>query len=97
MVTIIPRITADATAPPAPWMKRAAISIPWLGASAQASDASVKTASPIEEDPPLADQVAEPPGEQQQAAERDQIGVDDPGEVRLREAEVVLDRRAARR
>ena len=35
----------------------------------------------------------EPPGEQQQAAERDQVGVHDPGEARLREAEVLLDRR----
>jgi hypothetical protein len=38
-----------------------------------------------EEDPPAADEVAEPAGEQQQAAEGDQVGVDDPGEVRLRE------------
>jgi hypothetical protein len=47
---------------------------------------------PDDEDPPLSDQVAEPSGEQQQAAERDQVGVDDPGEVRLREAEIVLNR-----
>ena len=33
-----------------------------------------------------------PAGEQQQAAEGDQVGVDDPGEVALGEAEVVLDR-----
>ena len=39
------------------------------------------------------DQVAEAPGEQQQPAEADQVGVDHPGEARLREAEVVLDRR----
>jgi hypothetical protein len=35
---------------------------------------------------------SETPGEQQQAAEGDQIGVDDPGKARLRETEVVLDR-----
>ena len=46
-----------------------------------------------QEDASLADQVADPSGEQQQAAERDQVGVDDPGEVVLREAQVVLDRR----
>ena len=40
-----------------------------------------------------ADEVAEPAGEQQQAAEGDQVAVDDPGEARLREAEVILDRR----
>ena len=39
-----------------------------------------------------ADQVAEPAGEQQQAAERDQERVDDPGQVALAEVEVVLDR-----
>ena len=50
-----------------------------------------------EEDLALADQVAEATGEQQQAAESDQVGVDDPGEARLREAEIVLDRRAERR
>ena len=48
---------------------------------------------PGEEHAPLADQVAEPAGEQQQAAEGDQVGVDDPGEVALGEAQVVLDRR----
>ena len=30
IVTIIPRITADAIAPPAPWTKRAPISMPWV-------------------------------------------------------------------
>ena len=45
------------------------------------------------EDALAADQVADAPGEQQQAAERDQVGVDHPGEAALGEAEVVLDRR----
>ena len=45
-----------------------------------------------EEDPPFADQVAEPPDQQQQAAERDQVGVDDPGQAALAEPEVGLDR-----
>jgi hypothetical protein len=39
-----------------------------------------------------AEQVAESPGEQQEAAERDKEGVDDPGEVALGEVEVALDR-----
>ena len=52
----------------------------------------MKIVRPDEEDAPLADQVADPPGEQQQAAEGDQVGVDDPGEVALGEAEAVLDR-----
>ena len=48
---------------------------------------------PGEEDGPAPDQVAEPAREQEEAAERDQVGVDDPGEVVLAEPEVVLDRR----
>ena len=46
MVTIMPRITAEATAPPAPWTKRAAISIPWPWATAHTSEAPVKTTRP---------------------------------------------------
>ncbi len=38
-------------------------------------------------------QVAQPSAEQEEAAEREQIGVHDPGERGLREAEIVLDRR----
>jgi hypothetical protein len=40
-----------------------------------------------------ADEVTESAGEQQQAAERDEEGVDDPGEITLGEMEVALDRR----
>ena len=45
-----------------------------------------------EEQAAAAEQVAETTGEQQQAAEGDQVGVDDPREARLGEAEVALDR-----
>ena len=48
---------------------------------------------PAEEDPLAADQVAEPAGEQQEAAEGDQVAVDHPREVRLREVQIALDRR----
>ena len=41
----------------------------------------------------LAEQVAKPAGQQQQAAEGDQVGVDDPGQAALGEAEAVLNRR----
>ena len=44
-----------------------------------------------EEHPAVADQVAEPPGQQQEAAEGEQVGVHDPGERGLREAEVGAD------
>ena len=46
MVTTIPRITAELTAPPIPWTKRAAISIGWLNDSPQTTDATVNTPSP---------------------------------------------------
>ena len=46
-----------------------------------------------EEDAPSPDEVAEPSGEEQQAAEGDEERVDDPGQVGLAEVEVALDRR----
>src|SRR5215207_9674517 len=47
IVTIMPRITAEAIAPPTPWTKRAPISISWLPASPHSSEASVNTARPV--------------------------------------------------
>ena len=47
MVTIMPRITAEVSAPPVPCANRAAMSISWFTASPQASEAAVKTASPV--------------------------------------------------
>jgi hypothetical protein len=44
-----------------------------------------------QKDPLAPEQVAEPPGEQQQAAEGDQVAVDHPGEGRLAEMKVRLD------
>lgn len=41
--------------------------------------------------PPI--QVAQPPAEQQQAAEGEDVGIDDPGQARSRDTEVVLERR----
>ena len=41
----------------------------------------------------MAEEVTEPSAQEQEAAEREQIGVHDPGQRRLREAEVGLDRR----
>src|SRR4051812_11813958 len=46
MVTIMPKMTADVMAPPTPWAKRAAISMPWLCATPHSSDATVKSARP---------------------------------------------------
>ncbi len=47
IITIIPRTTAEFSAPPTPCTKRAAISTSWLGESAQTSEAAVKTAMPM--------------------------------------------------
>ena len=47
---------------------------------------------PGEEHVPPGDEVSEPSRQQEQPAEGDQVGVDDPGQARLREAEVLLDR-----
>jgi hypothetical protein len=46
-----------------------------------------------QEHAPLAEQITEPAGKQEQAAEGDQIGVDHPREAALGEAQVALDRR----
>src|SRR5581483_10346995 len=46
IVTIIPRITEEVIAPPAPWANRAATSMPWLEASPQTVEAAVKTVRP---------------------------------------------------
>ena len=78
---MIARITEACAAAPMPCRKRAPISVPWLGAMPHRSEATVKTIEAGEEDSLAAGEVAEPAGEQQQAPERDQEGVDDPGEV----------------
>ena len=92
IVTIMPRITAEVSAPPTPCTKRAPISAPWLGRDRAHDGGGREDGEAGEEDAALADQVAEAARQQQQSTEGDQVGVDDPGEVALAEAEVVLDR-----
>ena len=60
-------------------------------ASPHTAEASVNSVDAGEEDALAADQVAEPAGEQQEAAERDQVGVDDPGQLGLGDVQVALD------
>ena len=45
--TIIPRTTAEVSAPPAPCTNRAAMSISWFGAIAHSTEAPVNTVRPI--------------------------------------------------
>jgi hypothetical protein len=44
-----------------------------------------------EEDALAPDQIAEPPGQQQEAPECDQVGVDDPRQIGLSDVEIALD------
>ena len=53
----------------------------------------MKSDDPEQEQAPVAEEVAEPPAEQQEAAEREQVRVHDPRQRRLGEAEVLADRR----
>ena len=48
---------------------------------------------PDDEEPEVPEEVTEPSAEQQEAAERQEVGVHDPRERRLREVEVLADRR----
>jgi len=86
-------MTAEVSAPPMPCTKRAPISRPWLFARPHRREATGEDRQPDHEHPLAADQVAEAPGQHQQASEGDQVGVDDPGELRLREVQVGLYRR----
>ena len=64
-----------------------------LHASPQRSEPSVKMTRSDDEDAPASEQVGRAPAEQQEAAEDERVGADDPLEVLLREPEVELDRR----
>ena len=48
---------------------------------------------PAQEEPPVPEEVAEPAAEEEEAAEREQVRVHDPGERRLAEPQIRLDRR----
>src|SRR5205823_376400 len=48
---------------------------------------------PLQEEPPVAEVIAEPPAEQQEAAVGEHVGVHDPDERGLREAQAFPDRR----
>ncbi len=85
--------TAETTAPPTPCTARAMISISCDCASPHSVEATVKMRDPDHEQAPVAEEVAEPPAQQEEATERDQVGVHDPRQRLLGEAEVLPDRR----
>ena len=75
-------------APPTPCTARATMSASMLGASAAATEPSVKIARPIDEHPPPPEPVAERGAGEQQHRERQRVGVDGPLELLERRAEI---------
>ena len=92
-VTMIARITLEATAPPTPCSRRAADQHRLAGGQPAQHRGGREQHEARQEHALAPDQVADAPGQQQQPAERDQVAVDHPGQVALGEVQVVLDRR----
>ena len=91
-VTISDSATADTTAPPRPCTARAPTSS--LRRREPAAERRQREErDPDQEQTAVAEEVAQPAAEQEEAAEGEQVGVDHPGERRLREAEILPDRR----
>ena len=94
-------ITASAlgvsSAPNTPCSARPATSTSIVGASAHTTDTTPNPADADREHAPLAVQVAERAGDEDQRAEREQVGVGHPLLAGEPAAEVLADRRAARR
>ena len=80
-------------APPRPCSARAPTSISWVCAAPPMSEASANMSSPVTNVRRLAEQVGGTPAEHQKSGERDRVGVDDPLQVRVGEAEARVDRR----
>ena len=92
----IVRLSGATIAAPRPWMPRAAISAPVLGASAAAADAAREDAEADDEHPPAAEAVAERRAGEQEDRERERVRVDGPLERLERGAEILADADAAR-
>ena len=82
-VMISESATAETTAPPSPCTARAAIehALRAREPARQRGDREERDAD--QEEPPVAEEVAQPAAEQQEAAEREHVGVHDPGQRRL--------------
>ena len=87
------RMTEDDRAAPKPWTNRAEISRIWLSAAPQAIEAEVNRATPTRKTFLRPMRSPSRPAKQERAGERDQIGVDHPGQRGLREVQVALDGR----
>ena len=85
--------TAETTAPPRPCTARAATRSALRAREPAGDRRDREERDPDQEHPPVAEEVTEPSAEQEEAAEGEQVGVHDPGERGLGEAEVGPDRR----
>ena len=92
-ITISDRATAETTAPPRPCTARATTRASCEVARPQPSEASVKSAIPIRNRRWWPKRSPSRPPSRRKPAEGQQVGVHDPGERGLGEAEVLADRR----
>ena len=93
VVVTIESAAGEMIAAPRPCAARAAISWPSVEEKPAASEATATSSSPRHEDFAPAEQVGRAAAEQEEAAEGEDVGVDDPGQVLLGEVERVADRR----
>ena len=93
VVVTIDSAAGESSAAPRPCTARAAISQASVCARPPASEAPANRISPTDEHAPPPEQVGHAPAQQQEAAEGQHVGVDDPGQVLLGEVEVLADRR----
>ena len=87
------RAAGDMIAAPRPCSARAAMSKLSDCARPPTSEATANRTEPADEHAPAAEEVGEAPAEQQEAAEGERVGVDDPRQVVLVEVERAADRR----
>src|SRR5688572_3215873 len=81
--------TADTTAPPNPWIARAAISSVCEAAGERRQG---EEHDPVQEHPAMAVEIAQPPAQQQEAAIGQQVGIHHPHQRGLGKTEVAADR-----
>ena len=92
VVVMIDSAAGETIAAPRPWMARAAISHPSDWAMPPASEATREQHQADHEHAAAAEQVGHPPAQQQEAAERERVGVHDPRQVGACEVQVLADR-----
>ncbi len=90
---MIESAAGETIAPPSPCRPRATSSMPSDCESPQISEAPEKSAIPATNSRRRPSRSASAPAEQEEPAEHQRVGVQDPGQALLREADVALDRR----